>query len=256
MVEFKNEYTLCLEKADTLLQEIFNHCSQNSLCFSIVNAYKTKEVHIFTHQATKKILINLTDDKKHEFAPSKIIAVIGPDGVGKTTLFNTVKPHIRKNFVYKRFKKIVRRSIIYNVTYPFTKRFLTSKLGFKPSKDQHDDAYPKLVFAAGLSYYPYLLFLAKLKKRLVFIDRYFHDYLLENIAFMQKQTVLRKGWQNYLKFLPVPLMTLHLDAKEEVVRSRKEELNDKDIQKYREVNFFCICKSRQKYILTSIRKMI
>jgi thymidylate kinase len=195
-------------------------------------------VHIFSPSNVNEIDICVTSFQKQDSRFGEIIAVIGPDGVGKTTLFNAVKPHLNKRFVYKRFKKIVRRSIIYNLTYPFTKRYLKSKFGFKPSKDQHEDSYAKLVFTAGLLYYPYLLFLAKIKKHLVFIDRYFYDYLLENIAFMQKPTTLRKGWQNYLKFLPTPLMTLHLDAKEDVIRSRKDELNDVDIQKYRELNFF------------------
>jgi len=239
MNEFKKEYTLSLQQADTLLKEIFDFCSSNDICFSIVNKNNNlKEIYIYNSLEPYKIQINTTRPKKYNYLSTPIIAIIGPDGVGKTTLFHSCKPHLKRKFIYKRFKKIVRRSIIYNLTYPFTKRILSSSLSFKPSKDQHDDCHPKLIFLAGLLYFPYLLFLANIKKNLIFIDRYFNDYLLENIAFKQKQTGLRKRWQNYLKLMPTPLMMLHLDAKEEVIHSRKDELTDTDIEQYRALNFF------------------
>jgi thymidylate kinase len=166
-----------------------------------------------------------------------IIPLIGPDGVGKTTLVKSIIKHIDKKTSLERFKKIVRRSLIYNLIHPINKNILKSKLGKKPQKDQHDDKYPKLIILAGVFYYPILMLTSFLQKKIIFVDRFFQDALLEDISFMEKETHLRDNYKKLLKMIPRTYLHVQLDAKSELILERKDELSSDDIDKYRELNF-------------------
>lgn len=88
-------------------------------------------------QAEKRVFSKQLEKLKK----SRISPIIGPDGVGKTTLLQNSLTHMGERIMYKRFKKIVRRSFIYNVMYPINKYRLKRKMGRRPEKDQHDDIH-------------------------------------------------------------------------------------------------------------------
>ncbi|WP_052502698.1 YrbL family protein [Halarcobacter anaerophilus] len=241
-------YKIKEEKLKLFLKIIFRLCSKNSFCFSIFREeYDKIEVVLYSKSEDRKIDIFLENieektileyrKKVLKYKKYKIFPIIGPDGVGKTTLFTNTFDKNEKNLMYKRFKKIVRRSVIYNIVYPINKFLLKKKLGKKPEKDQHDDIHYLLVILAGLFYYPYLLFSSIIRDKTVFVDRFFNDYLLENISFLNKKTRLRKRWKNLLKYIPTVYWTIHLDAKPKIILQRKEELKKRDIKKYRKSNF-------------------
>ncbi|AXX92897.1 hypothetical protein CPU12_03990 [Malaciobacter molluscorum LMG 25693] len=242
------KFSITEDRLNNLLKIVFKLCSKNLYCFSIIREeYDEIEVIIYSKNEDKKIKIlleNVEDKiilqyrkKVLKYKEYKIFPIIGPDGVGKTTLLtNTFNPK-EKSLMFKRFKKIVRRSIIYNVTYPINKYLLKKKLGKKPEKDQHDDIHYMLVILAGLLYYPYLVFNTLVNKKIVFIDRFFNDYLLENISFLDKKTKLRDKWKNILNYIPTVYWMVHLDAKAKIILERKDELKKRDIKKYRKANF-------------------
>jgi len=254
-VDFTNSYSYYIsnELVNNTLETLFDTCSSNQYCFTVLRDQyaqikvilfdkitdETLEIVFFTTLQNKiKQELEEKYKKRVEFLRKlKIFPVIGPDGVGKTTLLTQVMDFLDEKTLYKRFKKIVRRSVIYNILYPINKFFLTKKLGKKPEKDQHDDIHFFLIICAGLGYYPYLIFQALFKHKLVFLDRFFYDYLLEDISFREKNTHLRKNWKFLLKFIPMVYWCIHLDADAKIILERKNELSTDDIDKYRKLNF-------------------
>ncbi|RLA82593.1 MAG: hypothetical protein DRG78_06750 [Epsilonproteobacteria bacterium] len=240
---------------DKILIIIFYIASTNEYSFLISReVYGRCKIVLFNNKDldTKELFINhikqestlsykfkskLHNIKYNILKAIKIIPIIGPDGVGKTTLIEKVMEKIDEVIVYKRFKKIVRRSIIYNILHPINKTILKKRYGKKLEKDQHDDLNPKLIIVAGLIYYPYLIFITLFKRKIVFIDRFFNDILLENISFMDKTTHLRYKWDILLIFIPRVFCLIHLDAKTNIIMQRKDELSSDDIDKYRKLNF-------------------
>lgn len=245
-----NTYLVTNKNLNNFLKIIFKQCSKNKFCFNIIREELDFIIlEIFNSKEIKTYFIKIEYDenisknkqlyrkKFKKYKSRKIYPIVGPDGVGKTTLLTSTIDIKKKDIFYKRFKKIVRRSIIYNLMYPINKFFLKRKLGFKPEKDQHDDKHYFLIMLAGLFYYPYLIFNSSLKKRVVFIDRFFNDYLLENISFLDKKTKLRKNWNRLLFLIPQVFWMVHLDAKPKIILNRKDELKKRDVKKYKNYNF-------------------
>ncbi len=235
---------------NNLLKVVFDLCSENKICFNIIKEeYDFLKLELLFSLDIKTIFIKVKYEQKiikeqlkhkesiERYKKLKIFPIVGPDGVGKTTLLTSALDINKKEIVYKRFKKIVRRSVLYNILYPLNRYLLKKKLGRKPEKDQYDDIHYLLVLIAGIIYYPYLIFISKFKNKTVFLDRFFNDYLLENISFLDKKTILRENWKTLLLFIPRVYWKVHLDAKAEVILTRKDELTKEDIEAYRNYNF-------------------
>jgi len=241
------------EIVNLVLKTFFKKCTKSHLSFTILrDSYKLLKIDLFDTLSNDKkrifiytcepSLINSKEESEYlkvieKSKKQKIFPVIGPDGVGKTTLLTNSFNIKEKPYLYKRFKKIVRRSFIYNILYPINRIILKRKLGVKPLKDQHDDIHYLMIITAGILYYPYLIFNSNFRKRVIFIDRFFNDYLLENISFLDKKTKLRENWKTLLKFIPHSYWIIHLDAKAKIILNRKDELTSRDIKKYRKLNF-------------------
>ncbi len=255
ILENNNNLQIDIKNLNKILLILFNISSKNEYSFSInreeydkciISIFDKKNSDIKTiilelqrdnNSASYKINSNFYKLKNSILKIITIIPIIGPDGVGKTTLLTTILNSLNQKFMIKRFKKIVRRSIIYNILYPINRAILRKKLGKKPEKDQHDDKHHKLIILVALLYYPYLIAISLISKKLIFIDRFFNDSLLKNISFMDKTTTIRENWQLLLKFIPRTFWIIHLDAKSEIILTRKDELSSDDIDKYRELNF-------------------
>ncbi len=251
--DIENKFLIEKENLNRVLKIIFKKCSRYSYCFTIYrDEFEVVKIDIYDKdmQNKNRIYFYLTDpslineiDKQNylkiveKYKKLKIFPVIGPDGVGKTTLLTNSIDINEKEFLYKRFKKIVRRSFIYNLVYPITKTILKRKLEEKPLKDQHDDVYYFLAVLSGLLYYPYLVYNSYVRKKVIFIDRFFNDYLLQNISFLDKKTKIRTNWKKILNYIPKVYWKIHLDAKAQTILLRKNELTKRDIKKYRNLNF-------------------
>ncbi len=247
-------YLIDIENLDNILLFIFNISSSNEYSFSINrDDYNRCLIYIFDKiSSTKKIISLFYIRDKNSFRykiNSKfytirnsilkaitIIPLIGPDGAGKTTLLTTITDSLNQKYLLKVFKRITRRSIVFNLTYPLNVYKLKKK-GIKKGKNEISDQNPGLVIMSGLTYYPYLIMIAFFQKKLIFVDRFFQDSLMENIRFIDKIILLRKNWKTLLKFIPITFWIIQLDAKNEIILSRKNELSYDDIDKYRELNF-------------------
>lgn len=245
-----NKFLIRDTELDNLLKIIFRICSKNKICFNIIKEefdFLKLEFLVSSEIETLSIKVNYEIDIRKEkikykkriekYRKLKIFPIVGPDGVGKTTLLTSSIDIKKKEIVYKRFKKIVRRSVIYNILYPLNRFFLKRKFGQKPEKDQHDDIHYFMVLLAGIMYYPYLIFNSKIQKKTVFVDRFFNDYLLENISFLDRKTILRRNWKSLLMLIPTVFWEIHLDAKPKIILSRKDELKKRDVKKYKKYNF-------------------
>ena len=255
IIENSNQYDYYINKdnVNSVLQIIFNLCSSNEYCFSIGREnYGQINVKVFEKKSTEVTTLNLFTEitnnsqdllekkyKKDTYNLKKlnIIPVIGPDGVGKSTLLDAVINKLDERIFFKRFKKIVRNSIIYNIFHPINKNAVRKIVGKISIKNQHDDIHYLLCIWGALTAYPYLIFQSLFRKNIVLLDRFFYDYFLENISFMNKTTVLRKNWKKLIKIVPRTYALIHLDADSEIILSRKQELSADDIETYRTLNF-------------------
>jgi len=82
--------------------------------------------------------------------------VVGPDGVGKTTLIESVIKQSSYPISYFRFKKLFRTSPLYRVMFPWLRRSLTNELHgeIDVGKSEVDDKYGSFVIINALLFYP------------------------------------------------------------------------------------------------------
>ena len=161
---------------------------------------------------------------------NQITPVIGPDGVGKTTLINALRDNITVKSHYYRFKKLFRGSMGYQFNH-----FLTQlREGKDYDKNRHNDLHGLKMIKIAKRRYPRLLKQAKQANTHYFSDRFFHDYIIENLRITDRPTSLRENWRSLLADLPRTYWFIQLDAPSEVILSRKEELSAADINSYRE----------------------
>ncbi len=159
----------------------------------------------------------------------KITPVVGPDGVGKTSIIDALKRRSRSKIKYYRFKNLFRHNILYQLSAPFLKRRVETKV----EKNQFDDLYGAWLVTIASLRFPLLALVTFLGRRFFFSDRYFHDLILKDTRFPEKKAALRENWKALLKKTPRSFWFLHLDAPTEVVLSRKQELNADAIDCYR-----------------------
>jgi len=160
----------------------------------------------------------------------KIIPVVGPDGVGKTSLIERLKKRSYSKIKYYRFKNLFRHSVFYQIMALFLRRGAAKNI----AKNQYDDLYgDKMVTIAALRY-PLLALSSILSKRFYLSDRFFHDLILQDVRFLERKAHLRKNWKQLLHKSPATFWFIHLDAPTDVILSRKDELNAEAINRYRE----------------------
>jgi len=163
----------------------------------------------------------------------KVIPVVGPDGVGKTSIIEGIKKNAHSKINYYRFKGLFRHSLLYKLS----SLYLRKKLPQSMPKNQYDDIYGAWLIRIASLRYPLVVLSAWLSGRFYFSDRFFHDYIIQDTRFLEKEAKLRKNWKELLKFIPNSFWFIHLDAPTEVILSRKEELNAIAIEHYREYIF-------------------
>ncbi len=158
----------------------------------------------------------------------RIIPVVGPDGVGKTSLIDALKSRSRSKIRYYRFKNLFR----HNLWYQLLRRLKRSDAK-QLEKNQFDDRYGAQIVSIAAWRYPLLLLSTLLRRGFLFSDRFFHDFILEETRFMQSEARLRPEWKALLEKSPRTYWFVHLDAPTALIRSRKEELTAQAIDCYR-----------------------
>jgi len=213
--------------------------------------------HIANMELVEKGLLFLKTDKKELFKESllkgasiskriqrklfklfNMVAIMGPDGVGKTTLIKKSVDSFKGRTKLFQFKKTFRNSPLYKLTMPFLKqkianRFKTMNIG----KSEVDDIYGGFVILNAFVMYQLRLIRSFITKETTFIDRYFYEYLMEDTRFFDKKAKLRKNWKMLSCFIPRPHVVIQLDAPQDVILKRKNELDEDGIIAFRNLIF-------------------
>jgi len=160
----------------------------------------------------------------------KITPVVGPDGVGKTSIIEAIKLKSKSKIKYYRFKNLFRHNMIYQITSYFLRKKLDSKI----QKNQYDDIYGSLIIRIGAIRFPLLAIMSFFSNKFYFTDRFFHDFIIQDTRFLDKKAKLRENYKDLLSITPNSFWFLHLDAPTDVILSRKDELNSEAIDSYRD----------------------
>lgn len=225
------EWYMALAADSTLLEEIGTKA----------NSILVEKGILFTQQAREKaalakrlrLQISMHRIYSQWLRRIKIIPVVGPDGVGKTSIIEALKKRSRSTLKYYRFKNLFRHNFLYQLTAPFLKRRLASRV----EKNQYDDIYGAWLVTIASLRFPLLALVTFFGKRFFFSDRFFHDLILKDTRFPEKKAALRENWKALLKRTPRSFWFVQLDAPTTVVLSRKEELNGDAIDCYRKEVF-------------------
>jgi len=167
-----------------------------------------------------------------------MVAVMGPDGVGKTTIINESIKEVQGKTKLFKFKKTFRVSPVYKIVMPLLKDRVSKQYKeMHIGKSEVDDIYGGFVIFNALVMYPLRLIRALVTKETTFIDRYFNEYLLENTRFSKDKAKLRENWKLLAFFTPRPRVIVQLDAPESVILQRKDELDEDAIIAFRNYIF-------------------
>lgn len=171
--------------------------------------------------------------------PASFLAVVGPDGVGKTTFINLLQTELARIFVKEKNDIQLahfRPHILPNIKQLFSgKKYDVSKEEFsKPHRASPASAPSSLV---RLAYYwaDYLLgyWLANRRKcargTVMIFDRYFYDFIVDP----RRSRINLPTWLRilFLYLTPQPDLVFFLDCDAEVVYARKQELSKEEIQR-------------------------
>lgn len=191
----------------------------------------------------KEILIKASSTlmriKQTLFSKIRLIPVIGPDGVGKTTIIEEVQKSVQKDIGVFKFKKTFRVSPIYKIFFPLLRYMFKKELNTKKQigKSEVDDRYGNFVIFNAILLFPLRLIKNLFSRQFVFVDRYFHEHLMINARNKSKKSALRSDWKFWLALIPRTYMIVQLDAPTKVILQRKNELDEDSIDAYRSYLF-------------------
>lgn len=241
-------FEIDIDLIDTFLQKLFLELSASKISF-FIDRSRDYEIKIAIFLATTKYIYLKTDTKVHSFVHklkvkcakfTNIIPIIGPDGVGKTTILESLIKHSSVDSGLFRFKKSYRVSPLFYILYPLFWLILKLKRRGEVDKLEVDERFAPIIFFIALFMYPFRALKYKLKNKTMFSDRYFYDFMFDNILFNQENPKLRDIYKLYLHFTPLAYFIIHLDAPNETILSRKKEMRSIGMDIYRE-GMFKLC---------------
>ncbi|MDQ3193098.1 MAG: hypothetical protein M3Q58_16050 [Bacteroidota bacterium] len=144
-----------------------------------------------------------------------VVAFMGPDGAGKTTIIEGVKLNIREVFRQTKQFHLFPKELKGNV--PTTNPHSLKARGYVGS-------LAKLIYFAGLYNFGYFLkiFPLKVRSTLVIFDRYYQDILVDPKRYRHGAG---KFWLKLMSFfVPKPDIWILLDAPADVIQQRKSEV--------------------------------
>lgn len=161
------------------------------------------------------------------------IAVIGPDGVGKTTLMKGIGEALRRSFpggvAYQHFRPRPFAALKGRVSEGGQLQRTTDHVHPNPGQVQRAISVARLAVSGGLFTLGYATSIlpAKLRRKLVLLDRYAYGYVIEPAA-LKYYGPPGLAWL-MLRLIPRPDLTILLTAEPETIRARKPELTVEEI---------------------------
>ena len=163
---------------------------------------------------------------------NRIIAVLGPDGVGKTAVIDgIVKKHGGKISTY-RFKNYYRTSLLYRVLYPVYKWYVQRRDSRTYKRNQIEEMVSYQLYILSLIRYrinPGRMF----SRKILIVDRYFHDYILTGSRLNEDGISRHRKWRELVGMIPKTLAFLQMDADNETIHARRSEISSAHIDAFR-----------------------
>lgn len=171
--------------------------------------------------------------RRKRVARHRVIAVTGADGVGKSTVIDRWRAALNRPFAVQRFKNLFRHHPWYQVVYRMRASSTQRRLGGVLPKNAFDEVHALTMFALARSAWPFFRLLCFLLRPRC-LDRCFHDLLFIGLRGTSAEPRLCEQWQILAERMPRPEWHIHLDAPDEVIRARKQELTLPALACYRD----------------------
>lgn len=180
---------------------------------------------------------------------TNIVPFVGPDGVGKTSVIEK-SIEDNGNFRYYRFKKMYRKSFIYEIVHKVYKMKLNAKkINF--AKNEIDDKMAIWNLVISVLNYPILFLYSIIGGKIILSDRYFYEFLFNDLRDLHKKAYLNTYSKYLLKCVPNNYFLVHLDCDTDLILARKNELSRNNIDFFRS-NMFKIILMQKPMIYTYI----
>ena len=155
-------------------------------------------------------------------ARSNMVAVIGPDGVGKTTIINRFC--MCRDAESFRFKRLFRRRVLYKVVFSFNLKKEEKKYGQPLEKNQFDDLNNLTLFWISLIPGYLLSFFSRVGKMKV-LDRYYIDLLMSGVRFEDKDVKVNNSSGTLINIAPSTKCIIQLDAPSDIIKKGKRNFH-------------------------------
>ncbi|MZI95732.1 hypothetical protein F9817_21345 [Vibrio sp. CAIM 722] len=229
-VQYRLNYYRQLPNLDSEVKYLFDDVSEEKM--RLANK-QLQDRGLFAQQSQHRLAQVFYRLKKKLAKSSRVIAVVGPDGVGKTTVIKQLTKRYRAK--YYMYKKTFRRSFL----YLFLRKLTWNKIDLQYGpldKNQYDDIqHIKLFWISLVSGYC-KAFLCRFGKTTIF-DRFYIDLLITGSRSMETPLTMYPTSRELIKKAPTPSCIVQLDAPEATILGRKEELSVQHIQQFREMYF-------------------
>lgn len=163
---------------------------------------------------------------------ARIIAVTGADGVGKSTVIARWGASLRGGLTVQRFKNLFRHHPAYRLFYHLRLAAARRRAGDEVPRNAFDEIHAAVMFDFARASWTWFRLLALVGGRRC-LDRGFPDLLFGGLR-GDGPAGLRPDWVDLAARIPQPDWHVHLDAPDDVIRGRKQELSAQALRAYRD----------------------
>lgn len=205
------------DTAQTGLNTVFKSCLHKNQSFVVKKIVKTQKLRIYFFNEANVVEFMITKSYTNTalvkflgFIGRKTIAVIGPDGSGKTTLIDGIKASgIGGAFKFKRFKRYFRRVLFY--------------MRRNTERNQLDQQLIWLILPLSWVTFVITNLLPGYSKPTL-LDRYFYDYMVRNVRSKDHELSKVRFYDWWTRHIPRPKKLIVAYCQPEIIHQRKQEM--------------------------------